>query len=158
MKVFFSILIMLCISIILFYLLNYGYYRGEIRNYNTVSSGDLTYYLNSLLRFDALIVCFNVLLLFSGYRVYSKVKSISSVVKLRILIIFYGLNIIDSFAFAINNYIVNHHKYFELNVFPVLLEKYGVIANLVYIAPLILSVVIFLVFLLFINKRMNKLS
>lgn len=158
MKVFFSILIMLCISIILFYLLNYGYSRGEIRNYNAVSSGDLTHYLNSLLRFDALIVCFNVLLLFSGYRVYSKVKSISSVVKLRILIIFYGLNIIDSFAFAINNYIVNHCKYFELNVFPVLLEKYGVIANLVYIAPLILSVVIFLVFLLFINKRMNQLS
>ncbi|WP_214279385.1 hypothetical protein, partial [Escherichia coli] len=73
MKVFFSILIMLCVSIILFYLLNYGYYRGEIRNYNAVSSGDLTYYLNSLLRFDALIVCFNALLLFSGYRVYSRV-------------------------------------------------------------------------------------
>ncbi|WP_214279372.1 hypothetical protein, partial [Escherichia coli] len=67
-------------------------------------------------------------------------------------------NIIDSFAFAINNYIENHYEDFELNVFHVLLEKYGVIANLVYIAPLILSVVIFFVFLLFINKRMSQFS
>lgn len=155
MKTFFSLLVILCVSIILFYSLNYGYYRGEIRNYNVVSSGGVTSYLNSLLRFDLLILFFNALLLFFGCHFFSKKTSIKPVVKLCILVIFYSVNIIDSFSFAMKNYIRNYREVSEINVFPVLLEKHGIIVNLVYIAPLILSVVMFFIFLLCIKRRMN---
>ena len=158
MRAFFLLFIMLCISLVLFYSLTHGYYRGELRNYNAVNNGEIAHYLNALLRFDLLIVFFNTLLLFFSCRSFSKVKSVNSVVKLCVLFIFYSVNIINSLAFAVNNYIRNYRDISELNVFPELLEKYGVIVNLVYIAPLILSVVIFFVFLLFIKRRMNQFS
>lgn len=158
MRAFFSPLIMLGVSLVLFYSLNHGYYRGELRNYNAVNDGEIAHYLNTLLRFDLLIVFFNALLLFFGCRSFSKKKSVNAAVKPWIWFIFYSINIIDSLAFAVKNYIRNYREISELNVFPELLEKYGIIVNLVYIGPLILSVVIFFAFIFILKRRMNRVQ
>ncbi|MGG8275983.1 hypothetical protein PGR10_05400 [Klebsiella sp. 141198] len=154
MKVFFHVLIMVCVVVILFFMLNYGYYRGGLKCYDAVGVGNLTYCLNSKLRFVLLVLVFNMFFYFFGKRFLLKVKSIGNVTKSCILIILCGVNVINGFAFAVENYISNYCEVSELNVFPELLDKYGVVVNLIFIAPLILSVLVFCVFIRLL-KRIN---
>jgi hypothetical protein len=141
------------LSIILFYSLNTGYYRGESYYYNIVNEGGLSSYLSSLLRFDFIVAILNLSLLVLSCIFLSKNKYNNFKFRFYILTGYFIFNFTNSLAFAIKNYMRNYYDTFELNVFVVLLKAYGGIVNLVYITPLILSGAMLLLFLLFARKR-----
>lgn len=142
----------LLVSIVLFYLLNVGYSRGELHYYDIVNEGGLSSYLSSLFRFDLMVTIFNFLLLIFSCLFLLKNKPNRFKVRLYILSGLLFFNVGNSFIFSLKNHIRNHHDVFELNVFVALLEKYGEIASLVYIAPLILSCAMLILFLFIVRK------
>lgn len=156
MKFLIYISLITLVSIVLFYLLNVGYFRGELYYYNIVNEGELSSYLGSLFRFDLIVAIVNIFLLALGCFFLLKCKFNSFKVRLCILIGYFLFNVLNSLMFLIKNYVKNHFDIFELNVFVVLLEKYGEIVNLVYIAPLIWSSVILFLLLLFAKKWKNE--
>lgn len=144
------------LSIVLFYSLNIGYYRGELYYYNLVNEGGLSSYLSSLLRFELIVAILNLSLLFLSFIIFSKTKCNNFKFRFYTLTGYFLFNFANSLAFAIKNYMRNYYDIFELNVFVVLLKAYGRVVNLVYITPLILSGAVLLLFLLFAKKRMIK--
>lgn len=66
------------VSIVLFYLLNVGYYRRELFYYDIVNNGGLSSYLNYLFRFDLMVAIFNFLLLIFSCLFCQRVNSINS--------------------------------------------------------------------------------
>ena len=140
------------VSIILFYLLNVGYSRGELYYYDIVNEGELSRYLGSLFRFDLIVAIFNVLLLIFSCLFLSKNNLNRFKIRFYILIGYFLFNITNSLVFTIKNYVKNHYDIFELNVFVVLLKEYGEIVSLVYISPLIISSVMLFLFLFFVKK------
>lgn len=148
--IYFSLI--LFVSIVLFYLLNVGYYRGELHYYDIVNEGELSGYLSSLFRFDLMVTIFNFLLLIFSCLFLLKNTPNRFNVRFNILIGLLFFNVVNSFIFSLKNHIRNHHDVFELNVFVALLAKYGEIASLVYIAPLILSSAILILFLVIVKK------
>ncbi|MGN9446267.1 hypothetical protein DDJ66_23395 [Klebsiella oxytoca] len=141
------------LSVFLFYLLNIGYYRGELYHYNLVNEGGLSSYLSSLLRFDLIVAILNLSLLILSCVFLSKNKYNNFRFRFYTLAGYFLFNFINSLVFAIKNHIRNHYDIFELNVFVVLLKEYGGVVNLVYITPLILSGAMLLLFLSFAKKR-----
>lgn len=141
------------LSIVLFYSLNIGYYRGELYYYNLVNEGGLSSYLSSLLRFDLIVAILNLSLLILSFIFLSKNKCNNFRFRFYTLTGYFLFNFINSLVFAIKNYIRNYYDIFDLNVFVVLLKEYGGIVNLVYITPLILSGAMLLLFLLFAKKK-----
>lgn len=152
MKFSICLSLILLVSIVLFYLLNVGYYRGELHYYDIVNEGKFSSYLNSLIRFELMVTIFNLLLLIFSCFFLLKNKPNRFKVRFYILIGLLFFNVVNSFIFSLKNHIRNHHDVFELNVFVALLEKYGEIASLVYIAPLILSSAILILFLFIVRK------
>ncbi|MEZ6876748.1 hypothetical protein [Enterobacter sp. KBR-315C3_2022] len=141
----------LLVSIVLFYLLNVGYYRGELHYYDIVSEGGANY-LSSLFRFELMIAIFNLLLLISSCLFLLKNKPNRFKVRFYTLIGFLFFNMVNSLIFSLKNHMRNHHDVLELNVFVVVLEKYGEIASFFYIAPLILSSAMLILFLFIVRK------
>lgn len=152
MRFLIYISLIILVSIVLFYLLNVGYYRRELFYYDIVNNGGLSSYLNYLFRFDLMVAIFNFLLLIFSCLFLSKSKFNQFKVRFYILIGFLFFNVMNSLIFLMKNYMRNHHDVFELNVFIVLLKTYGEIANLIYIAPLILSSAMLLLFLFIVRK------
>lgn len=148
--IYFSLILL--VSIVLFYLLNVGYYRGELHYYDIVNEGELSSYLSSLFRFDLMVTIFNFLLLIFSCLFLLKNTPNRFKVRFYILIGLLFFNVVNSFIFSLKNHMRNHHDVFELNVFVALLEKYGEIASLVYIAPLILSSAMLILFLVVVRK------
>jgi len=62
-------------------------------------------------------------------------------------------NIVNGLLFSIKNYIRNYIEVFELNVFPFLIMKYGVVVNLIYIFPLVMSMAAFIILIYFTKKQ-----
>lgn len=152
MRFLIYISLIILVSIVLFYLLNVGYYRRELFYYDIVNNGGLSSHLNYLFRFDLMVAIFNFLLLIFSCLFLSKSKFNQFKVRFYILIGFLFFNVMNSLIFLMKNYMRNHHDIFELNVFIVLLKTYGEIANLIYIAPLILSSAMLLLFLFIVRK------
>lgn len=144
------------LSIVLFYSLNAGYYRGELYYYNLVNEGGLSSYLSSLFRFDLIVAILNFSLLVLSCIFLSKNKHNNFKFRFYTLTGYFLFNFTNSLVFAIKNYIRNYYDVFELNVFVVLLKTYGGVVNLVYITPLILSGAMMLLFMLFAKKGVIK--
>ncbi|VTP15508.1 hypothetical protein PUATCC27989T_03403 [Phytobacter ursingii] len=149
----FFFMIILFIDLVLIYSLSYGYYRGELNNYDAVSNGGFEYYLYSPLWFDFLIIVFNAILLFSSFRFLMNGSSLSGKIKLYLLCVIYLFNIANGLFFFIKNLIRNYVDVFELNVFPFLIMKYGVVVNFIYIFPLVMSIAAFIILIYFSKKQ-----
>lgn len=144
------------LSVALFYLLNIGYYRGDLYYYNLVNEGGLSSYFDSLLRFDLIVSILNLSLLILSCIFLSKNTYNNFKFRLYTLTGYFLFNFTNSLVFVIKNYMRNYYDIFELNVFVVLLKAYGGVVNLIYIAPLILSGAVLLLFLLFAKKGVIK--
>lgn len=153
MSTFFFAVIILFIDLVLIYSLNYGYYRGELNYYDSVSNGDFEYYFYSLLWFDFLIIVFNAILLFSSFRFLMNGSFLSGKIKLYLLCVIYLFNIANGLFFFIKNFIRNYIEVFELNVLPFLIMKYGIVVNFIYIFPFVMSIAVFIALISFSKKH-----
>lgn len=66
-----------------------------------------------------------------------------------------GINLIVCLWFVIKNIYLNYYEISEINIFTTLILEYGSLINIVYIAPLILSIFYFIL-LIFEKKYKNK--
>ncbi|MET3701880.1 hypothetical protein ABIB59_001717 [Citrobacter sp. UYEF32] len=74
-------------------------------------------------------------------------------IKFYLLYVIYLFNIVNGLLFSIKNYIRKYIEVFELNVFPFLIMKYGVVVNLIYIFPLVMSMAAFIILIYFTKKQ-----
>lgn len=148
----FPILFVFLISAVLFGELNFGYHHGEPESFDVACNESIKYYL----RCDFVVFVLNVMLLVSSFWFFLKGEPGSRTIKFYILVFIYFFNIVNGAVFVLINYSINHAESSEseLRVFQYLIIEYGAIANMIYVFPLILSIVMFIILICFCRRRL----
>lgn len=152
MNALFSILLIVLINTVLFGELSFGYHHGEPESFDVACNESIKYYL----RCDFVVFILNVMLLLSSFWFFLKGGAGSRTIKFYILVFIYVFNIVNGAVFVLINYSLNHAESSEseLRVFQYLIIEYGAIANMIYVFPLILSIVMFIILICFCRRRL----
>ena len=146
----YSIIGIVFLNILLLIEIVFGYFHT--RN-DFFMNGDLDGYYNSLIKFDFNLVIF-YLLLYVLTHFYLKKHNTKLFTLL--IIAMAGINLIVCLWFVIKNIYLNYYEISEINIFTTLILEYGSLINIVYIAPLILSIFYFILLIFFEKKYKNK--
>jgi hypothetical protein len=146
----YSIIGIVFLNILLLIEIVFGYFHT--RN-DFFMNGDLDGYYNSLIKFDVNLVIF-YLLLYVLTHFYLKKHNTKLFTLL--IIAMAGINLIVCLWFVIKNIYLNYYEISEINIFTTLILEYGSLINIVYIAPLILSIFYFILLIFFEKKYKNK--
>lgn len=137
----------------LIYLELFFWYFNIENKFHLLGDEHLNEYLEALIRFD-IFVFITFLIIYSINYILHKKKYQSH--KLLFYLLSF-LNLIMCSWFFLKNIILNYIDVFELNLFIYLINDYGTLVNLVYLLPLLLSIIniILIIYFRFIFKEIR---
>lgn len=121
-------------TIVIYLELIIGYFRIE-NNFHLLGYEYLNQYLTSLVRFDLIVTITFILIYGLSFSFYKKNKNDYIFIATSII------NLIICCYFVFKNINNNYLDVFELNIFIYLIDEYGILVNILYVLPLILSII-----------------